>query len=59
VLFGSAFWQGLFDWVKNVQLSEGLISESDLDLFKITDSTDEALQFIDDFFRSHALSPNF
>jgi uncharacterized protein (TIGR00730 family) len=56
VLFGSAFWQGLFDWVKHVQLAEGYISESDLELFKITDSTDEALQFIEDFFSSHALS---
>jgi len=61
VLLGTAYWSGLFDWVRNVQLQlkEGYISESDLSLFKITDSTDEALQFIDDFFSSHALSPNF
>lgn len=59
VLLGIAYWSGLFDWVRNVQLKEGYISESDLSLFKITDSTDEALQFIDDFFSSHALSPNF
>ncbi len=59
VLLGTAYWSGLFDWVRNVQLKEGYISEADLSLFKITDSTDEALQFIDDFFSSHALSPNF
>lgn len=59
VLLGTAYWSGLFDWVRSVQLKEGYISESDLSLFKITDSTDEALQFIDDFFSSHALSPNF
>lgn len=59
VLLGTAYWSGLFDWIRNVQLKEGYISESDLSLFKITDSTDEALQFIDDFFSSHALSPNF
>jgi hypothetical protein len=59
VLLGTAYWSGLFDWVRNVQLKEDYISESDLSLFKITDSTDEALQFIDDFFSSHALSPNF
>jgi uncharacterized protein (TIGR00730 family) len=59
VLLGTAYWSGLFDWVRNVQLKEGYISESDLSLFKITDSTDEALQFIDDFYSSHALSPNF
>lgn len=59
VLLGTAYWSGLFDWIQNVQLKEGYISASDLSLFKITDSSDEALAFIDDFFRSHALSPNF
>ena len=59
VLLGTAYWSGLFEWVRNVQLKEGYISEADLSLFKITDSSDEALQFIDDFFSSHALSPNF
>jgi uncharacterized protein (TIGR00730 family) len=59
VLLGIAYWSGLFEWVRNVQLKEGYISEADLSLFKITDSSDEALQFIDDFFSSHALSPNF
>ena len=59
VLLGKAYWQGLFEWVVNTQLKEGYISETDLSLYKITDSTDEALQFIEDFFSSHALSPNF
>ena len=59
VLLGTTYWSGLFDWIQNVQLKEGYISASDLSLFKITDSSDEALAFIDDFFRSHALSPNF
>jgi uncharacterized protein (TIGR00730 family) len=59
VLLGTAYWSGLFEWVRNVQIKEGYISEADLSLFKITDSSDEALQFIDDFFSSHALSPNF
>lgn len=59
VLLGKAYWQGLFEWVENTQLKEGYISPADLSLFKLTDSTDEALQFIEDFFSSHALSPNF
>lgn len=59
VLLGTAYWKGLFDWVENTQLKERYISEADLSLFKLTDSTDEAVQFIEDFFSSHALSPNF
>ncbi len=59
VLFGVAYWKGLFDWIKQTMLAEHYISETDLSLFKITDDIDEAVQFIDDFFSSHALSPNF
>ncbi|MEY2652532.1 MAG: hypothetical protein RLZZ321_1625 [Bacteroidota bacterium] len=59
VLFGVAYWKGLFEWVQQTMLSQQYISPSDLELFKLTDDIDEAVQFIDDFFSSHALSPNF
>jgi uncharacterized protein (TIGR00730 family) len=59
VLFGVTYWKGLFDWIEQTMLAEHYISETDLSLFKITDDIDEAVQFIDDFFSSHALSPNF
>jgi uncharacterized protein (TIGR00730 family) len=59
VLFGVAYWKGLFEWVQQTMLSQQYISTSDLELFKLTDDIDEAVQFIDDFFSSHALSPNF
>jgi hypothetical protein len=59
VLFGVAYWKGLFDWIEQTMLNEHYISPADLSLFKITDDIDEAVQFIEDFFSSHALSPNF
>jgi uncharacterized protein (TIGR00730 family) len=59
VLFGVAYWKGLFEWVQQTMLSQQYISPSDLELFKLTDDIEEAVQFIDDFFSSHALSPNF
>jgi uncharacterized protein (TIGR00730 family) len=59
VLFGVAYWKGLFDWIEQTMLTEHYISPADLSLFKITDDIDEAVQFIEDFFSSHALSPNF
>ena len=59
VLIGSEYWEGLIDWIKNVMLKEGNISEPDLDLFKIVDSEEEAIKYIDDFFKTHALTPNF
>jgi uncharacterized protein (TIGR00730 family) len=59
VLFGVDYWKGLFEWVQQTMLSQQYISPLDLELFKLTDDIDEAVQFIDDFFSSHALSPNF
>ncbi|MFN5911891.1 MAG: TIGR00730 family Rossman fold protein [Bacteroidota bacterium] len=60
VLIGSDYWKGLFDWIENVMLhQEHNISSQDLELYKIVDTAEEAFKYIDDFYKSHALSPNF
>ncbi|RZK39111.1 MAG: TIGR00730 family Rossman fold protein, partial [Hymenobacter sp.] len=60
VLVGSAYWNGLFDWIKNVMLGdERNISAEDLDLVHIVDDASEAVQIIDDFYKKYSLSPNF
>jgi hypothetical protein len=59
VLVGIEYWKGLIEWVKTTMLSEGNISEGDLDYFKLVDTEEEALRYIDDFFKTHALTPNF
>jgi uncharacterized protein (TIGR00730 family) len=59
VLVGVEYWKGLIDWVKSTMLAEGNISASDLDYFKLVDTEEEALRYIDDFFKTHALTPNF
>ena len=60
VLIGHQYWDGLFQWIKEAMLSqESNISEEDLDLFKIVDTADEAVRHIEDFYKSHDLSPNF
>jgi hypothetical protein len=46
VLFGTEYWKGLIDWLKNTMLAQGKISEGDLDLLIQTDSTKEACAFI-------------
>jgi len=59
VLIGSEYWGGLIDWIKNTMIREGTISEEDVDLFHLTDDTDEAVQIVCDFYQKHTLSPNF
>lgn len=60
VLVGSSYWSGLFEWIKNVMLEEeNNIAEKDLSLFKIVDTAEEAVKYMEDFYKSHGLSPNF
>src|SRR5688572_21344842 len=44
VLYGSEYWKVLLDWVGNVALKEGKISEQDLKRLHITDSPAEVVQ---------------
>jgi hypothetical protein len=46
VMFGSRYWKGLLDWIKDVALLEGKISEADLKLLHITDSPAEVVEII-------------
>jgi uncharacterized protein (TIGR00730 family) len=59
VLMGKDFWNGLLEWIKNVQLKEGYISPEDLELFKLTDDPEEAAQAISDFHKGKKFTPNF
>jgi uncharacterized protein (TIGR00730 family) len=44
VLFGTAYWQGLLDWLGSSVLDDGAISAADLDLLLLTDDVDEAVR---------------
>jgi len=46
VLFGSGYWGGLLAWLKDTVEPEGKISAGDLDLIKVTDSPQEAVDHI-------------
>jgi hypothetical protein len=48
---GGDYWFHLRQFVDKFLLQRGLISEDDLSLFKLTDSVDEAIQEIIDFYR--------
>jgi uncharacterized protein (TIGR00730 family) len=46
VMFGSNYWKGLLDWISDVALKEGKVSEQDLKLLHITDSPEEVVKIL-------------
>ncbi|SRR5579884_803207 len=48
ILFGSAYWRGLVDWIKNQTLANGLIAPPDLKLLIITDSVEQVVKLVTD-----------
>ena len=60
VLVGKEYWSGMTDWIKKTMLdAEQNISPEDLDLFCLVDTPEEAVEYIEDFFTTHSLTPNF
>jgi len=43
VLIGTAYWKGMFDWLRETVLAQGKINASDLDMMVLTDDVDEAV----------------
>lgn len=52
-LMGAEYWSGLLEWVKATQLASGCISESDLDLFTVTDDPEEVARDIERHYRQN------
>ncbi|MEY4288455.1 MAG: hypothetical protein RLZZ30_543 [Bacteroidota bacterium] len=60
VLVGTSYWSGLLKWIEETMLmKENNISANDLNLYKLVDTAEEAVEHIEDFYRSNVLSPNF
>jgi len=60
VLVGEEYWSGLLDWIQEVMLNEEHnIKAEDLNLFRLVDTAEEAVGYIDQFYSRYLLSPNF
>ena len=46
ILFGTEFWQGLVDWMKDTLLSFDTVADVDFDLIKVTDDIDEVVSIM-------------
>jgi predicted Rossmann-fold nucleotide-binding protein len=48
ILFGSAYWSGLVDWLRDTLVAQGKATPADLQLFQVTDEVDEVLRILAD-----------
>ena len=46
ILYGTAYWQGLVDWLRESMMARGKVSEADLDLIKVSDDVDEIVAIV-------------
>jgi len=46
VLFGSRYWEGLLNWIRDFALREGKVSEADMKLLHLTDSPAKVVQIV-------------
>lgn len=46
ILIDSKYWKGLIDWIKGTLIKEKSISESDLEIFNLVDTPEEAVGII-------------
>lgn len=58
-LMGTDYWSGLLTWLKDTVLSHGMMSESDLDLFRLTDDPQEVIDGIEAHFRAAPSVENY
>ena len=59
VLIGNEYWEGMLKWIKEKLIAEKNVDEADLDLFRIFDTADEAVKYINEFYSRYMLRPNF
>jgi len=60
ILVGKKYWGGLVKWINEEMLAEEHnISSEDLNLFTLVDTSDEAVDYIVEFYSRYLLSPNF
>lgn len=60
VMVGKAYWHGLLLWVRDTMYTdEKNIHLEDLDMLYVVDTADEAVDFINEFYKEFTLAPNF
>lgn len=60
ILVGKSFWSGLIDWLREEVLTrENNVGPEDLELFRLVDTVDEAVDHVVRFYEKYVIKPNF
>ncbi|MDD3738270.1 MAG: TIGR00730 family Rossman fold protein [Lentimicrobiaceae bacterium] len=59
ILVGKSYWGGLVDWINEVLLEKGTVSQKDIDIYELVDDAETAVNKIEQYYLKYALKPNF
>ena len=60
ILYDKSYWSGLLDWIKSTLRDKyHSISPADLDLFRLVDTPEEAVDHIERFYQKYTMKQNF
>ena len=60
ILYGSEFWSGCIDWIKNtVSKKFNNVSTNEILLFEVVDTKDEIIDILKNFYNDKKFAPNF
>ena len=59
VLVKKSYWGGLIKWIEEQLVSEGMIADGDMKLFRVVDTAEEAVAHIEKFYEKYDIKPNF
>jgi len=52
VLFGTEYWGGLYDWLRDSVMKHGKVGEKDLALLHLTDDIDDAVRVVEEAYKA-------
>jgi len=55
ILFSSAYWKGLLDWLQSYTLAQGYISPDDLNLLRVCDTPKEVVEIVRSWYRKQEI----
>ena len=60
ILYGSEFWSGCIEWIKNIVCKKfNNVSEDEMFLFEVVDSKNEIIEILKKFYDKKKCAPNF